>query len=366
MKNAYCLAMLVRMKRSLQRTAFIALPLLLAACGTMRSSVVVEPAPDAYDSRPYDSRPHENRAPVSKPVYNAPANPAPARTPIPGGSYQVKKGDTLYSIAFRNGVDVRDLAQWNGVAQPYTIWPGQQLRLSPSGRANVAVRGPATAAPAVASAPPAHVAPAAAAPSEPMFEPVPASGSTSAASNVAATAAPAMSSANKPRIPAPAAATTAATVVPVAGVTSPPPATLPPPAPAAAVSTGPARNMGGVNWRWPAQGAVLSRFQASDAIPGIEIGGKSGDPVRAAADGVVVYSGNGLVGYGELVIIKHNDSFLSAYGHNSKRLVKEGQRVTAGQQIAEMGSTGASRDELEFQIRKDGNPVDPLGFLPSR
>jgi len=88
--------------------------------------------------------------------------------------------------------------------------------------------------------------------------------------------------------------------------------------------------------------------------------------VRAAADGVVVYSGNGLVGYGELVIIKHNDSFLSAYGHNRKRLVTEGQHVKAGQQIAEMGSTGASRDELEFQIRKDGNPVDPLDYLPSR
>ena len=80
----------------------------------------------------------------------------------------------------------------------------------------------------------------------------------------------------------------------------------------------------------------------------------------------MVYSGNGLVGYGELVIIKHNDSFLSAYGHNRKRLVKEGQRVSVGQEIAEMGSTGTTRNELEFQIRKDGNPVDPLGYLPPR
>lgn len=121
-----------------------------------------------------------------------------------------------------------------------------------------------------------------------------------------------------------------------------------------------------MNWRWPAAGSLISRFRSGDAIPGIEIAGKQGDPVLAAADGVVVYSGNGLVGYGELVIIKHNDSFLSAYGHNSKRLVKEGQRVSAGQQIAEMGSTGASRNELEFQIRKDGNPVDPLGYLPAK
>ena len=163
---------------------------------------------------------------------------------------------------------------------------------------------------------------------------------------------------------APAVAATA-TVVPVAGVKTPPPATLPPPVPAQAVAAGPSRAVSGVTWRWPAQGTLIKRFQAGDAIPGIEIGGNAGDAVHAAADGVVVYSGNGLVGYGELVIIKHSDSFLSAYGHNSKRLVKEGQRVTAGQQIAEMGSTGATRNELQFQIRKDGNPVDPLGYLPA-
>jgi len=119
-----------------------------------------------------------------------------------------------------------------------------------------------------------------------------------------------------------------------------------------------------VSWQWPASGGLIKRFQRGDAIPGIDIAGNAGDPVRAAADGVVVYSGDGLVGYGELVIIKHNDSLLSAYGHNRKRLVTEGQRVKAGQQIAEMGSTGASRNELGFQIRKDGNPVDPLDYLP--
>ncbi len=124
--------------------------------------------------------------------------------------------------------------------------------------------------------------------------------------------------------------------------------------------------MNGLAWRWPADGSIARRFQSGDPIPGIDIAGKSGEPVRSAADGVVVYSGNGLVGYGELVIIKHSDSLLSAYGHNRKRLVKEGQRVSAGQQIAEMGSTGATRNGLEFQIRKDGNPVDPLGYLPPR
>jgi lipoprotein NlpD len=121
-----------------------------------------------------------------------------------------------------------------------------------------------------------------------------------------------------------------------------------------------------VKWRWPASGSVVGRFQADSAIPGVDIAGKAGDPVVAAADGVVVYSGNGLVGYGELIIIKHNDSFLSAYGHNRKRLVTEGQQVKAGQQIAEMGSSGSTHDELQFQIRKDGSPVDPLDYLPSR
>jgi len=132
------------------------------------------------------------------------------------------------------------------------------------------------------------------------------------------------------------------------------------------VVVGASHAAGGVTWRWPASGSVIKRFNAGDAIPGIEIAGRAGDAVRAAAGGVVVYSGNGLVGYGELVIIKHNDSFLSAYGHNRKRLVKEGQQVSSGQQIAEMGSTGTTRDELQFQIRKDGSPVDPLKYLPAQ
>jgi len=99
---------------------------------------------------------------------------------------------------------------------------------------------------------------------------------------------------------------------------------------------------------------------------GIDIAGQSGAPVRAAADGTVVYSGNGLIGYGELIIVKHNPAFLSAYGHNRKRLVQEGDRVKAGQTIAEMGASGASRDELHFEIRRNGKPSNPLDYLPHR
>ncbi len=339
-------------RRPLPLLALAIASTMLTACGTMHSSVVVEPAAGGN----YSS------GNVLTPA---------AHTSIPGGSYQVVKGDTLYSIAFRNKVDFRDLAQWNGVAAPYTIHPGQRLKLSPA-TTPAAVAGTRPTAPIAPpsstiaqTSVPVHAAPAPPAASTPMFEPVtaPAAASSGAKPPGSATvaAAPAVAAPPKPAMPATAATTS---VVPVAGVKTPSPAVLPPPASAQAVSTGPARAVSGVTWRWPAQGTLIKRFQPGDAIPGIEIGGNAGDAVRAAADGVVVYSGNGLVGYGELVIIKHSDSFLSAYGHNSKRLVKEGQRVTAGQQIAEMGSTGAARNELEFQIRKDGNPVDPLGYLP--
>ncbi|MFC5435235.1 peptidoglycan DD-metalloendopeptidase family protein [Rhodanobacter umsongensis] len=335
--------MLPGMDRNLRWLAALGMSLLLAGCGTMRSSVVVEPAAGSVNPR----------------YARADRTAVPARTPIPGGSYVVVKSDTLYSIAFRKGVDFRDLAQWNGIAPPYTIWPGQRLTLSPSGRA-VTAQAVHLAAPSKGAAP---AAPSRSAPTPATgFEPVPAPSATTASAGSMVTTNPPPTR----RPPVSPAVTATTSVVPVAGVPAATPAAAPPPASVIPAAAGASRSVSGVSWRWPADGALVSRFQSGDAIPGIEIGGKPGTPVRAAADGVVVYSGNGLVGYGELVIIKHNESFLSAYGHNRKRLVKEGQRVSAGQQIAEMGSTGATRNELEFQIRKDGNPVDPLGYLPSR
>lgn len=351
MKIPLRLGMLARMNGYLRFLAPVAAALTLAACVSPRSSVVVEPA-------------GSGRGQTVSPQ---------ARAAAPGGTYQVVKGDTLYSIAFRKGVDFRDLASWNGIAAPYTIWPGQALKLSSSGATPGAGANRPVAAshPATASQVPVAAHSTAAASAAPGFQTVPppppasSHGALPASAPAAAVvAAPVVAAAAATSGAAPASATS---VVPVAGVPTPthapPPAATPPPAP---VASGATRSNGGVNWRWPADGSLGKRFQSGDAIPGIEVLGKSGDPVRAAADGVVVYSGNGLVGYGELVIIKHNDSFLSAYGHNSKRLVKEGQRVSAGQQIAEMGSTGSTRDELQFQIRRDGNPVDPLGYLPSR
>ncbi|MDO8345765.1 MAG: peptidoglycan DD-metalloendopeptidase family protein [Cellvibrio sp.] len=120
-------------------------------------------------------------------------------------------------------------------------------------------------------------------------------------------------------------------------------------------------------WRWPAAGPLLSSFQGSNALnKGIDLGGKLGEPVLAAASGQVVYSGNGLRGYGKLLIVKHNEIFLSAYAHNDRLLVKEGDFVKVGQRIADMGSSGTDRVKLHFEIRRDGTPVDPLKFLPRR
>lgn len=207
----------------------------------------------------------------------------------PGQSVIVRRGDTLYAIAFRNGVDMRDLARWNSLGPPYTIYPGQRLNLFPAGGASVASGASPGRLPPTVVKPP---------------------------SSTASSAAPVPS---------------------------------------------------GFSWRWPAEGQVIQRFAAGDATKqGIDIGGSSGQAVRAAADGVVVYSGAGLVGYGELVIIKHNDAWLSAYGHNRKRLVNEGQNVKSGQQIAEMGRSGAAREMLHFEIRHNGKPVDPLQYLSGR
>ncbi|XRD90791.1 peptidoglycan DD-metalloendopeptidase family protein [Dyella nitratireducens] len=312
--------MLARMNGLMRWSSFAAIALLMTGCST----VVVQPPPSASNS----------------------ARPAPVQHEV--GTYTVVKGDTLYSIAFRNGTDFREVARLNNIPPPYTIWPGQVLKLSGSG-----------SAPAVAHVPPPVVAKASPATSAPVFQ-------TVETTPAVTTPPPAHASpvASAPATVAHPALPTSTTSAPVASVPSnPPPVVAATPVVAASGGT---RTAGGVKWRWPASGQVFGRFQASAAIPGIDIAGKAGDPVVAAADGTVVYSGNGLVGYGELIIIKHNDSFLSAYGHNRKRLVTEGQQVKAGQQIAEMGSSGSSRDELQFQIRKDGNPVDPLDYLPSR
>lgn len=158
--------------------------------------------------------------------------------------------------------------------------------------------------------------------------------------------------------PKPAASVSKAPVrsAPPAAVAKVPPQTVPQPA-----ASGPVR------WQWPATGPILRRFDGDNSgKKGVLIGGAQDSPVRAASGGWVVYAGSGLVGYGRLIILKHNDTYLSAYGHNRNLLVKEGDEVRAGQVIAHMGSTGTNRTQLHFEIRRNGKPVDPLSYLPRR
>ncbi len=244
-------------------------------------------------------------------------------------TYLVVKGDSLHSIAFNYGLDYRDLAQWNRIVPPYRIYVGQELRLSNGGDRSL----PRTA-PLMES-------------TKPKVE------SLRAAPKMEASKASTKPEDANSDVPP----STNAEVVATQPETNNPPVRV-----AAATN-----NNGNIDWRWPGSGALISGFIAGDQTrQGIDLAGRAGDSVNAAAAGSVVYSGNGLLGYGELIIIKHNAKFLSAYGHNRRRLVQECETVKAGQPVAEMGASGASREMLHFEIRKNGKPVNPLDYLPSR
>jgi lipoprotein NlpD len=235
---------------------------------------------------------------------------AAQRQPVTTGQYAVRRGDTLFSIAFRYGWDYKALAARNNIPVPYTIRPGQVIRFDGSS-------GPATTVVTTQSG---------------------ASASSSSRTTVT----------RRPLTTAPAAAASAAIPVP-----------SPTPVPAGERKQG--------SWAWPANGVLIAKFASNGSLnKGIDIAGDLGQPVFAASDGAVVYAGSGLRGYGELVIIKHSDTYVSAYGHNRRLLVREGQQVKVGQTIAEMGSTGTDRVKLHFEIRRQGKPVDPLQFLPRR
>ncbi len=227
------------------------------------------------------------------------------------GWYLVKPTDTLYSIAWRYGLDYQDLAQWNGIGEPYLIKPGQQLVLVqpqslPAQPATMATADRQTPRPGGKSMP-----------------------STSRG------------------LPPTAKQETGRAPAKVKSLT-----TLPDKV---------------VSWRWPTDGKLLNRFSSRDLSKrGIDIAGKIGQPVYAVADGKVVYSGTGLADYGNLIIVKHNSTFLSAYAFNKSRLVKEGMQVKSGAKIALMGTGKSNQAMLHFQIRKKGKPVDPLSYLPDR
>ncbi|WP_090276229.1 peptidoglycan DD-metalloendopeptidase family protein [Halopseudomonas litoralis] len=226
---------------------------------------------------------------------------------VTSGSHIVRRGETLYQIAFRYGWDWKALAANNGMREPFIIYPGQRISLAT--RAGGVTR---TTTP-IAQAKPATGAPVKSTP-VPVSAPV-----TSRPQKQAVT-----------KKPAPVAAPAALT-----------------------------------GWKWPAQGPLIARFQSNASLnKGIDIAGELGQPVLAAANGTVVYAGRGLLGYGDMIIVKHDEDFLSAYAHNSRLLVKEGEQVRVGQRIAEMGNSGTDRVKLHFEIRRRGQPVDPLGYLP--
>ena len=220
--------------------------------------------------------------------------------------YVVEPGDTLYSIAWKNDLDFRELAAWNGIRPPYVIRPGQVIMLEPPDN--------------FAYAPEAGVS----------TEPEPGAVHTT---------------------PLPGAESPDVHPVEETPQTSVTVATAPPPSV--------------VRWRWPTEGELMVADTASGKT-GIDIAGAPGQPVRAAATGRVVYSGSGLRGYGQLVIVKHDENYLSAYGYNRRLLVRQGDEVHIGQPIAEMGLGPQQRAALHFEIRRGGNSLDPLQILPAR
>jgi lipoprotein NlpD len=220
----------------------------------------------------------------------------------------VKSGDTLYSIAWRYSKDYKAVASWNRIPSPYTIYPGQIVRLKPSPNKT------ASAAPAKKKGTPLQTE------TVKKIPPKPTTKTTTTEKKTAVAAKPANS------------------------------APLP---------------SGAVKWNWPTAGKVV-KSNSPTSKKGIDISGVSGQTIKAAATGDVVYSGSGLFGYGKLIIIKHNETYLSAYAYNSKLLVKEGDRVRAGQPISYMGQDHNGRTVLHFEIRKNGQPINPVTYLPRK
>ena len=298
---------------------------------------------------------------------NVPRNPntnAPDYSQIEKGSYKgntykVNKGDTMFLIAYLAGIDVKELAALNNMTEPYSLSLGQTLKISNCGTKTVTTTVPVKQ-PAVAT-----TTTTVAAPAEPAVTYTPGANGTQMGSD-GTIIGPIKSGAGV--------ANSAPAMVPVA-TTPVTPATTP------SVPTTPVENTNStpinanvvapiasnVAWQWPTSGNIIQGFSDTDGgNKGIDISGSRGQSVKAAASGRVVYAGNALRGYGNLIIIKHNDDFLSAYAHNDKILVTDQQEVKAGQEIAKMGSSGTNTVKLHFEIRYKGKSVDPVRYLPRR
>ncbi len=379
--------------------------LLLAACATRTPAPVVErppavPAPDYGPLRP-----------AQPPQSTSTLPPVPEKDWRPE-FYTVKRGDTLYAVALEHGLDYRELAAMNNIENINVIRVGQVLRLRPPGDPNAASVGPASTPlvttppvlevrppviPAGAARPPVSgnsdtykVAPKAiklpysdaalaqlqGTPVRPELLPPPAP----VVAAVIAPAAPATPITSAPFTPSTTStlstlstsgAPPAVPLPPSAGPIAPaaPPALPQPPPPSVATAPvlPPAANDAGddhVEWGWPVRGRIISGYSETANLKGIDIGGSSGTAIVSSAPGKVVYAGSGLRGYGKLVIVKHNKTYLSAYAHLDQISIREGQSVTKGQELGKMGNSDADQVKLHFEIRVLGKPVDPLRYLP--
>lgn len=352
-----------------QGSGVVVLSWLLLACSSSKTAA------------PVDSLSND---PVASTI---PTRQGMAKPAVQGGSYTVVKGDTLYSIAFRSGMDVASLVSINGISPPYNIYPGQQLRLdgTASGAASGAVVGSAVAVSRSTSpgsyevrrgdtlssigrqfnvsnqtlaqrnnlqAPYAlHVG---------QVLSVPSSSTTGGSQMVAVTTPAVTSSGPKPLATAPAGTTTPfisqKTVAPASSTAYAQPTEQ-------KISS----SQSTLAWHWPTQGRIVEGFSvAEQGNKGIDISGQKGQPIYAASGGKVVYAGSALRGYGKLIILKHNDDYLSAYAHNDELRVKEGDSVKGGAVIANMGSTDAPDVRLHFEIRYKGKSINPMGYLPKR
>lgn len=290
---------------------------------------------------------------------NVPRNPntnAPDYSQIQKGSYKgntykVNKGDTMFLIAYLTGMDVKDLASMNNMKEPYSLSVGQTLKIS-----NCSTKTVTTTVPVKTTA---SAAPAA--PAEPEVTYTPGANGTQIGSDGTVIgpikSGVATGGASTPAFTNNTPSTPVTTTTQVETTTNDTPINANVVAPVAS----------NVAWQWPTQGNVIQGFSNSDGgNKGVDISGSRGQAIKAAASGRVVYAGNALRGYGNLIIIKHNDDFLSAYAHNDKILVSDQQEVKAGQEIAKMGSTGTNAVKLHFEIRYKGKSVDPVRYLPRR
>jgi lipoprotein NlpD len=264
----------------------LSLCMFIHACGTSIHAPVISPGEKKHTVEKAD-RPVQESKPGSREINNPKI-------------YTVNRGDTLYSIAWNYGYDYRDVAHWNQIRSPYTIFPGQKINLQPPAIQKTDKPEPLVAGPIERK------------------------------------------SVDNPTKTKPAVTESKQPVAKQTVVTT-----------------------GSINWVWPTQGKII-KVDTPISKNGIDISGLLGQDITAASPGEVVYSGSGLLGYGRLIIIKHNDTYLSAYAHNKELLVKEGNKVTAGQVIAFMGQTNNGRTILHFEIRKNGQPVNPLNYLPKR